>query len=325
MCTARVVEGSTCAYPGICEWNTVKNRSSTLHVVIARASATTSDKDWVEYDGPAHDAWSELHSMDLIYERLNSEDVRYIWKSVLISRLCDVFFWQSIDPIKDIAYDLTPIALKNNWTTRFQPRLLRQMISDGKFMAAPDRYKFWGIWYSKSTFRRFGFQPPRTWPELIHICDVLLANGTVPFGLGSKDNFQGMTWFANIALYRGGATWFNTMTAGGINFATDPIHRKVWEYVDSIRKYFPQPLSVTADMGIQEVAYKWVRQEYAMILFSSTAAFMPSMVFQRRLRLLPISSYQRIDSGERHGSIHKLLHGRGEQECETVDQGVEVR
>jgi ABC-type glycerol-3-phosphate transport system substrate-binding protein len=285
-----VIDAQVCYTTGSCSIDPFTKQLAPLNV-IGNVYASTANADWINIDKPAHLRWTRENNVSVIYHRIDPERIRFSQPQLYYSSQIDVGKWQSIEPIQDNVKDLTDLATKNNWINRYPPRLLEKTVVDGRIMGIADKFKFWGIWYPVQLFKDLNITiiEPVTFDRLIEICDRLLLNGIVPIGLGSADNWQGMTWWEMVALRLGGVEWYNKMTLSsnqqngddnsfGINFATDEIHLKTWDIMDRLKKYFPQPLNQTANYAQLDVYKKFVKKEWAMILSTSTTATVPSQL-----------------------------------------------
>ena len=54
------------------------------------------------------------------------------------------------------------------------------------------------IWYDKDIFAKYGLTPPKTWEELIALCEKLKKAGITPFSVGNKDLWVAGNWFAHV-------------------------------------------------------------------------------------------------------------------------------
>lgn len=289
-----IIDGDVCYITGSCEVDPVTKDFAPINVM-GRVFSSTANADWINVDKPEHIQWTKNNNISVIYHRPDAERLRSSLPQLLYSSTFDVFSWQSIEPIQNDVYDLSELAINLTWASRYSPRLLEKTKVNGKILAIPDRYKFWGIWYKKSLFTQLNLTVPKTWPEFINVCNMIkILTNKVPVGLGSKDNWQGMTWWEMIALRRGGVSWYNKMTLSssgpadsdmsGINFATDPIHLLSWKYIEELLPFFPQPLSITKDYDQLGAYYKWVNQDWAMILSTSLTATVPIQISQGALK-----------------------------------------
>ena len=120
-----------------------------------------------------------------------------------------------------------------------------------------------GIWYNKKIFKDLGLQPPKTWSELMKVCDTLLANGIQPFTAGGKDKWP-ITRLVNMYVMRKmGVDAVGKASKGEISF-TDPAFIEAGTVIqDMVKKgYFGK--------GIVTVDYAGARAT----LFSGKAAML---------------------------------------------------
>jgi len=72
------------------------------------------------------------------------------------------------------------------WRDSFLPGSLDRYTYQGKTYGIPAYYNIQLMWYNKDIFARHGWRPPRTWPELLELCEKIKAAGIWPLA------FQGM-------------------------------------------------------------------------------------------------------------------------------------
>ncbi|MAE65837.1 MAG: ABC transporter substrate-binding protein [Phycisphaeraceae bacterium] len=72
------------------------------------------------------------------------------------------------------------------WRDSFLPGSLDRYTYQGRTYGIPTYYNVQLLWYNKAMFARHGWQPPRTWPQLLDLCERIKAAGIWPMA------FQGM-------------------------------------------------------------------------------------------------------------------------------------
>ncbi|MDQ0061891.1 ABC transporter substrate-binding protein [Paenibacillus harenae] len=68
----------------------------------------------------------------------------------------------------------------------FLPATLEPVTKDGRVYGVPGLMHTDGLLYNKTMFRKFGLSVPRTWDELIQLCEKLKAQGIIPIALNSE-------------------------------------------------------------------------------------------------------------------------------------------
>ena len=58
---------------------------------------------------------------------------------------------------------------------------------DGKLYGVPYLVSISGIFYNKAMFKEYNLEEPKTWDELIQVCQTFLDNGITPFGVSVKE------------------------------------------------------------------------------------------------------------------------------------------
>src|SRR5258705_7038294 len=94
------------------------------------------------------------------------------------------------------------------------PQSMRTLSTDdtGKQIFVPMTNYWWGFFYRKSNFTKWGVQPPKTWAEFITVCQTLQTKGIAPIGIGLGDT----PWVAS--------AWFDYLN---IRINGSPFHREL--------------------------------------------------------------------------------------------------
>ncbi|MFD6307651.1 ABC transporter substrate-binding protein, partial [Streptomyces sp. NPDC060223] len=111
--------------------------------------------------------------------------------------------------------------------------------SSGKKVFVPTSYYWWGMFYRKSNFAKWGVQEPKTWDEFLDLCDKLKSKGVAPIGLGAGGDtpWVASAWFDYLDIRVNGAAYHRELLAGKHRF-DDPEVRKVFDTWDQARPYF---------------------------------------------------------------------------------------
>ncbi|MEU3984446.1 ABC transporter substrate-binding protein [Streptomyces sp. NPDC026672] len=109
----------------------------------------------------------------------------------------------------------------------------------GKKVFVPNTYYWWGMFYRKSNFAKWGVQEPKTWDEFLDLCDKLKSKGVAPIGLGAGGNtaWVASAWFDYLNIRINGAAYHRELLAGKHRF-DDPEVRKVFDRWGEVLPYF---------------------------------------------------------------------------------------
>lgn len=110
--------------------------------------------------------------------------------------------------------------------------------NDGETYALPLSSNFMGIYYNADTFKKYGFQVPETYDELIAICDKLVADGKTPFVQSLKDRTGHLFQSLLIAWTQNGVETIKKVSDGKGSVSDDPEMRKLAERMINFSKYF---------------------------------------------------------------------------------------
>ncbi|WP_089107610.1 ABC transporter substrate-binding protein [Streptomyces hyaluromycini] len=111
--------------------------------------------------------------------------------------------------------------------------------SSGKKVFVPNTYYWWGMFYRKSNFAKWGVSEPTSWDGFLDLCDKLKSKGVAPIGLGAGGNtpWVASAWFDYLDIRINGAQYHRELLAGKHRF-DDPEVRKVFDRWQEVLPYF---------------------------------------------------------------------------------------
>ncbi|MGP4006001.1 ABC transporter substrate-binding protein [Streptomyces sp. 4N124] len=111
--------------------------------------------------------------------------------------------------------------------------------SSGKKVFVPMTYYWWGMFYRKSNFAKWGVSEPESWDDFLDLCDKLKSKGVAPIGLGAGGNtpWVASAWFDYLDIRINGAEYHRQLLAGKHRF-DDPEVRKVFDRWQEVLPYF---------------------------------------------------------------------------------------
>ncbi|MFD4507038.1 ABC transporter substrate-binding protein [Streptomyces sp. NPDC058457] len=111
--------------------------------------------------------------------------------------------------------------------------------SSGKKVFVPNTYYWWGMFYRKSNFAKWGVSAPTSWDGFLDLCDKLKKKGVAPIGLGAGGNtpWVASAWFDYLDIRINGAQYHRELLAGKHRF-DDPEVRKVFDRWQEVLPYF---------------------------------------------------------------------------------------
>ena len=148
---------------------------------------------------------------------------------------------------------------------KVMPAGLQQATKDGHVYGVPyQNLTLVGVYYNKSIFDKYGFEEPKTIQELEHICEVLKADGIIPFALANRTKWTGSLYFMSLVNRYGGYEEVAAAEAGTGSFESECFIKAGEKIQDWVRKgYFPEGVnSLSEDDGqARQLIY---REEAAM-------------------------------------------------------------
>lgn len=117
---------------------------------------------------------------------------------------------------------------------------------DGKQIFMPTNYYWWGVFYLRSSFEKWGVSVPSTWDEFLALCERLKGMGINPLsnGVGTTP-WMASGWFDILNLRINGADFHRELLAGKHAF-DGPEVRKVMEHYAQLVPYFDPNMTAYA-------------------------------------------------------------------------------
>lgn len=155
----------------------------------------------------------------------------------------DVFFnWggetQAIYSREGLLYDLTKSLGKDYWG--LSKALFSNHTYNGRIYGIPFFPTVNTVWYNKKMFQQYGLKPPKTWSEMLTVCEKLKSHGVIPFAVGGKDSWTILHAFMYMADRAAGFQLYQAAKAGKARFDA-PAFVKSFGMLDTLVKkgYFP--------------------------------------------------------------------------------------
>lgn len=99
--------------------------------------------------------------------------------------------------------------------------------SAGKQVFVPATYYWWGCFYRKSNFAKWGVEEPKTWDEFLALCEKIKSKGVNPIGIGAGGNtpWVASSWFDYLNIRINGAAYHRDLLAGKHRFDDPEVHK----------------------------------------------------------------------------------------------------
>lgn len=111
--------------------------------------------------------------------------------------------------------------------------------TSGKQIFVPTDYYWWGVFYRKSLFSRWGLSEPKTWSDFLNACATIKSKGVIPIGLGAGTGtaWVAAAWFDYFNIRLNGADFHRELLQGKHSF-TDPKVADVFTTWKQVLPYF---------------------------------------------------------------------------------------
>lgn len=124
-----------------------------------------------------------------------------------------------------------------------------------------------GILYNRDMFKEHGWQIPKTWEELISLCEQIKAAGVLPFYIGYKDTWTCLSPWNTAASSLAPATVCKDVNKGVTTFSEQ--YRTVAEQMKTLLQYGPKEFVA---YSYNDACTAFARGESAMFMIGSYAA-----------------------------------------------------
>lgn len=110
------------------------------------------------------------------------------------------------------------------WKDDFNPLFYPSMQYEGKFYGAPEQVFIWLLHYNQKMFEDWGLTPPKTWEDLLTLCETIKGKGVAPIAVTGQVNFYVGMWWDSLLQRIVGADKVQEYLYGdtGMNIANDP-------------------------------------------------------------------------------------------------------
>ncbi|CAB3747424.1 extracellular solute-binding protein [Paraburkholderia solisilvae] len=134
--------------------------------------------------------------------------------------------------------DLTPYLQKDAaYRDRFLPSSWKAVTFDGKtYGVAAENASAAVIFYNKDIFQQYGLTPPATWPDLMHVVQVLTSHGIAPLALANKNKWTGSMYYMYLVDRIGGPDVVRTALEGNGKGFSDPAFVEAGKYIQQLVK-----------------------------------------------------------------------------------------
>ena len=168
----------------------------------------------------------------------------------------DLYTWYAGSVANDYASKGLLLDVSDVWNgLPDYPESLRTLSTDasGKQVFVPMNNYWWGFFYRKSNFAKWGVQEPTTWADFVALCRTLEGKGIPPIGIGLGDTpWVASAWFDYLNIRINGAPFHRDLLAGRQRFDDPKVKavlekwREVLPYFDPKGKAYPFQEATTA-------------------------------------------------------------------------------
>ncbi|MGK5741026.1 ABC transporter substrate-binding protein [Micromonospora sp. URMC 103] len=168
----------------------------------------------------------------------------------------DLYTWYAGSVANDYASKGLLLDVSDVWQGLTEyPQSVKTLSTDasGKQVFVPMTNYWWGFFYRKSNFAKWGVQEPKTWTEFLAVCETLKGKGIPPIGIGLGDTpWVASAWFDYLNIRINGAPFHRELLAGKQRFDDPKVKavltrwREALPYFDPKGKAYPFQEATTA-------------------------------------------------------------------------------
>ena len=155
----------------------------------------------------------------------------------------DVLTWYAGSVARDYASKGLLLDVSDMWTGNGEcagfSDALKELSTgeDGTQIFVPTSYYWWGLFFRKSAFAKWGVQPATTWDEFLGLCDNLKSKGVHALTMGTGSTpWVASGWFDYLDLRVNGAQFHRELLAGKHSFDSDEV-KAVMDHYEQLLPY----------------------------------------------------------------------------------------
>lgn len=168
----------------------------------------------------------------------------FIKQAFRTKKIPDLFTWHTGSQMQELVDQNLVAETGDLWTKAEADKLVIAGLKDNytfgsKQYGVPLNVAYWAMYYNMKVFAKYNLKVPKTWDDLMKVCDTLLANGVTPFH--QMDFIFEFVWFQLLLIGESPETYRKLQT-GEAKYTDPEVVKiaKVWgQMID--KKYFCDP------------------------------------------------------------------------------------
>lgn len=175
----------------------------------------------------------ENPDIDVEFNVYDHESYKKTIRNWLTGAPPDVVFWFAGHRMRQFAAPGLLEDLSELFTPEVRARMHPSAVAlaslRGRQYGVPYTYYPVGLYYRRDVLAAAGFDaPPRTFAELLTVCERIKSSGIEPFAIGTKDLWPAAAWFDYLDLRLNGLDFHTALMQGEVAY-TDPRVRAVFD------------------------------------------------------------------------------------------------
>ena len=140
----------------------------------------------------------------------------------------DIYTWYAGNDADHYASRGLLLDVSDAWKTMGNYQSALKTLStdaSGKQIFVPTDYYWWGVFYRKSQFAKWGLSEPKTWSDFLNVCATIKAKGATPIGLGAGTGtaWVAAAWFDYLNIRLNGADFHRALLQGQQSFTDSKV------------------------------------------------------------------------------------------------------
>lgn len=159
----------------------------------------------------------------------NKADIYSYWAGAKTQKLVDSKRFEELDNMWE----------SENLNNRFSKAIIDSACTyNGKKYLIPVTQHYVAFFYNKKMFTENNLQPPRTYEELIALCDKLMKLNITPIALGSMDKWPAQFWFDYLLLRTAGYEYREKLMKGEASYTDKEVKTAFNMWSELIKKKY---------------------------------------------------------------------------------------
>lgn len=183
-------------------------------------------------------SFNEIYKSNVQIKALEQEQYKEKLEENLTNNFADIYFGFAGNQIKylykkGLVLSLDSLNLKAKLLRQFPTAFQPLVMEDNQMLALPIHFYNWGFYYNKNLFVEKKYRVPKSWQDLLQLCQKMKTENLIPIVVGGQDYWPVFGLIDYIDLRMNGLDYHNQITHSNIGL-DDAKFQKVVEQFQNL-------------------------------------------------------------------------------------------